>query len=191
MTALDVISAKRNDFCDENSLLVVTNVALAIEKAFAAEAKHDYVAGREWFARARQIANANESAPDHFSLAIALQAAPSFESAETLDPMVHEHLERSAALGYPQAQMLLAHWYHHGLNGLKKSEANFLRWIVPAVESGEQLALCEYVGYLLDKKQGVSNEYREKIDRLAAEFSEAKRVKQRLDRQIKSNNQRG
>jgi TPR repeat protein len=131
-------------------------------------------------AQAEVVASRVGDPADYFALSGAYQLMLGAGTLAEQKKKAAKHLERAAELGLATAQATIAHWYRLGLNGLQADEASFKRWIESAVNARDPLAICEYVGYLLDKGQPMPAGLAEEVRGLSADYEEAKSLIRRL-----------
>jgi len=95
--------------------------------------------------------------------------------------IANDYLRRGAELGDSVAQWLLAENYL-GANGLPRDLSFYEHWIQRAIDGGEDEAVCSFVDYHLDQKRTVPPRLKEKLVRLADQFSGAAKLLARVER---------
>ena len=100
-------------------------------------------------------------------------------------PIGTNFLRRAAELGSPYAQYTLAQELRSGANGQTKDEAGYLYWIEKAIESGSEEAVYAHITYLDTKGQPIPADLLANLDILAADYPNARKLRDKLKRAMR------
>jgi TPR repeat protein len=158
------------------------NAAGYIDLASIEDDRGNYEAARNWMRKAKDLAIQGDAFAN-LACSLAYRLGRGYEGTfEEQEQKAQFFLRRSAELGNPAAQIVLANNVLRGVDGETQNEQEYEMWILRAIGQGVDDAVISHVQNMLDLNRTIEPALVTKLEEVAAHSESAKELLQKLTR---------